>query len=229
MFIKKIKNYTWWGICFTLLITLFACTASTNNDSNKIRVAAAASTQFVLEELIREFEKEQTIKVEKIISSSGKLAAQIENAAPIDLFISADTKYPNYLAKKGLAEYSPVVYARGKLVLWTYKEIDLSTSLELLKSSTIEKIAMADPQTAPYGQLCLEILKEAGIYEAIKDKIVLGESISQVNQYITTQSVDIGLTAKSVVMAPQLKGKGKFQEIPNYSLEQSMLMITNRR
>jgi len=207
----------------SLFVTLVSCSPGAN--SNKITVAAAASTQYVLEDLIETFEVTHDLKVEKVISSSGKLAAQIENGGPFDLFISADTKYPNYLHSKGLSVDKPIVYARGKVVMWTYDDIDLSSTLDLLASPTIEKIGMADPQTAPYGELCLKMLQETGVYDNIKEKIVLGESISQVNQYVTTKAVDIGLTSKSVVMAPKLKGKGHFQEIPDYSLEQSMIMI----
>ncbi|WP_264791233.1 molybdate ABC transporter substrate-binding protein [Aureispira anguillae] len=207
-----------------LYVTILMGCSSTPK-SNKIIVAAAASTQYVLDELIELYQKDQAVRIESIISSSGKLTAQIEQGAPVDIFISADTTYPNYLAQKGLGVEQPVVYASGKLIVWTYADLNLSGGLNILTDPSIQKITIADPKTAPYGLLSQQILNDKKIYNSIQSKLVLGESVGQVNQYITTQAVTLGLTAKSVVMAPNLKQKGHFWEIPNYALEQSMLLI----
>lgn len=209
-----------------LIILLFPKCSAPGNPA--VTVAAAASTQFVLEELIETFESDHAIKINTIISSSGKLAAQIEHGADIDIFISANSKYTDYLFSKHLAFSEPLIYAHGNIVLWTYKDIALDSNLYFLANKNIKKIAMADPKTAPYGQLSLEILKSSGIYDLIKNKIVLGESISQVNQYVTTQSVDIGLTSKSVVFATKMRGKGAFLEIPDFSIKQSMILIKHK-
>ena len=100
--------------------------------------------------------------------------------------------------------------------------------MNFLTKKNIKNIAIADPQTAPYGELSLKILRSSGVFDLIKDKIVLGESISQVNQYITTQSVDVGLTSKSVVLARKKHGKGKFLEIPDFRIKQSMILIKQK-
>lgn len=204
-------------------LLLISCTS--NSKRTKITVAAAASTQYVLAELIDVYTQKHTVDVHKIISSSGKITAQITNGAPIDIFISADQYYPNHLHQQHLTTATPITYAHGSLVLWTFNQLPLHQGLTSLNNESIHKIALADPKTAPYGKQSVSILKQAQLYTQLEEKIVWGESISQVNQYINTQSVDIGLTAKSVVMAPHLKGKGTYIDIPNSALAQSMILI----
>jgi molybdate transport system substrate-binding protein len=219
---KLVLNKKTW-ILLVFIIILKSCTPVSEKET--IRIAAAASTQYVLEALIAAYQPKIAVKIESVISSSGKLTAQIEHGAPIDLFISADTIYPDYLFEKGMGAERPVVYAYGQLVLWTTGTYDLSNALSILKNPSIQKIAIADPKTAPYGRLSENYLKEKKLYKILENKLILGESIGQVNQYITTQAVEIGLTAKSVVMAPKLKGKGQFVTLDNTSLAQSMLLL----
>lgn len=214
-----IKACTW--LLFILIIE--SCTATPKKGT--IRIAAAASTQYVLEALIEAYTVKEAVQMETVISSSGKLTAQIEHGAPIDIFISADTFYPNYLFDKGMGIERPVVYAYGQLVLWTFGAYDLSRGAAILVDPTIQRIALADPKTAPYGKLSQAYLKQKNLYQDLEDKIIWGESIGQVNQYIHTQAVEIGLTAKSVVMAPSLKGKGQFVVLENAQLAQSMLLL----
>ena len=218
-------NKIYWGALLLIILLSLKCT--TNNP--RITVAAAASTQFVLEELIQAFESDYAIEINTIISSSGKLAAQIEHGADIDIFISANSKYTDYLFSKHLAFSEPLIYAHGNVVLWTFKDdITLDSNLNFMANKDIKNIAIADPKTAPYGELSVKILKSAGVYDLIKGKIVLGESISQVNQYVTTQSVDIGLTSMSVVLSKKMRGKGAFLQIPNFNIKQSMILIKHK-
>lgn len=214
-----------WSSIFCWIMVFFCLGCSSGKPPVKITVAAAASTQYVLKALIQLYEEEYSTEVAAVFSSSGKLTAQIEHGAPYDLFISADTLYPTYLTQQKKTEGKPIVYAKGKLMLWTCMELDIEKGLAILLEDAVKKIAIADPKTAPYGQLSQKLLEEAGIYEAIRSKVVLGESIGQVNQYVTTKAVSIGLTAKSVVMAPNLKNKGQSWEIPQYSLPQSMVLL----
>jgi molybdate transport system substrate-binding protein len=219
-----LKMKTWNLLLFILILILFkSCTSVSKKGT--IRIAAAASTQYVLEALIEAYTSEKEVEIESVISSSGKLTAQIEHGAPIDVFISADTVYPNYLFEKGMGVERPIIYAYGQLVLWTLGTYDLSNGLAILSDPVIQKIAIADPKTAPYGRLSQAYLKEKKVYESLENKLILGESIGQVNQYINTQAVEIGLTAKSVVMAPKLKGKGQFVVLENAFLAQSMLLL----
>lgn len=206
-----------------LLLLLNSCSSTAKKE--RIRIAAAASTQYVLEALIEAYTTKEKVEIESVISSSGKLTAQIEYGAPVDIFISADTLYPNYLFGKGLGAEPPVLYAYGQLVLWTFGDCDLSNGLSILTDAKIQTIALADPKTAPYGRLSEAYLKQKKLYKRLEKKLILAESIGQVNQYIHTQAVDIGFTAKSVLMAPKLKGKGQFLELKNAQLAQSMLLL----
>jgi molybdate transport system substrate-binding protein len=179
----------------------------------EITVAGAANVQFTLEDLITEFAKETGIDVKTTIGSSGKLTSQIENGAPFDVFLSADMKYPAKLYKDGFSPEAPKVYAYGVLVLWTMRDIVLSKGINVLSDTGIEKIALADPQLAPYGREAVNTLKFYKLYGRLQKKLVFGESISQTNQFITTQAADIGFTAKSIVLAPNMKDKGRWIEV----------------
>jgi molybdate transport system substrate-binding protein len=181
---------------------------------NKVTVAVAANMQYPMNKLKEKFEAHTGIKVEVILSSSGKLTQQIQQGAPYDIFISADTSYPQTLYKNKFGRAQPCVYAKGLLVLWTTsKDIQPTKDLKCLLSPDVKKIALANPKTAPYGAAAEDILKHYKIYEQVKDKLVFGESITQTNQFIASQSADIGFTAKSVVLSDEIKGKGKWIDL----------------
>ncbi len=209
-FMKKILIVT------TFLLALASCqNEKVPSDPNKkLVVAVAANAQFAMEALKETFEKSSDAKVELVVGSSGKLTAQLLQGAPYDVFVSADMKYPDTLFRAGLTESQPAIYAYGTLVIWTCKDIDLSTGVRAVSSGTVQKIAVANPKTAPYGEETMRVLGNFKLYNSeVANKIVYGESIAQTNQYITSGNCDLGFTAKSVVMAPQMKGKGKWYEI----------------
>lgn len=177
----------------------------------KVTVAVAANMQYAIKNLKETFEKQTGISVDVIIGSSGKLTQQIEQGAPFDVFVSADTKYADELYNKKFAAAAPKIYAEGLLVLWTARnDINLSSNLQLLATDQIKKIAIANPKTAPYGVAAEEALKYYKLYDQVEGKLAFGESISQTNQFILTQSADVGFTAKSVVVSDEMKGKGKW-------------------
>lgn len=196
-------------------------TASCSNRGNEdktgdvkvnLLVAAAANTQYVMAEVIEEFEKIEGVKVNLVIASSGKLASQIVNGAPYDIFLSANMKFPSYVHDKGFAQKTPSVYALGALVLWSNTDTDLSLGVEILRSEALNKIAIANDKNAPYGTATKQVLERLNLLEDIKYKLVYGESISQVNQFVKTKAVDIGFTSKSVVMS-KMKGVGSWADI----------------
>ena len=202
-------------ICGALLLVC----AVANAWADEIMVAAAANLQFTLEEIKAAFEKETGINVKTIFGSSGKLTTQIENGAPFDVFMSADMDYPKRLYKDGIALDEPKVYAYGVLVLWTLKDVDLSKGVAGLADKSFGKIAIASPQAAPYGRQAVNAMKYFHLYPSTASNLVYGESISQVNQFITAQAADIGFTAKSVVLASNMKDKGKWVEVDPKSYE----------
>ena len=177
--------------------------------SDKLTIAASANMQYAMEELIEQFNKESGIPCELIVGSSGKLTAQILEGAPFDLFFSADMKYPQEIHRKSMALDPPMVYAYGYLVFWSLDE-KIELTEEGLLSEAVTHIAMANPQTAPYGRAAEELLNGMGIYESVEDKLVFGESIAQTNQFILSGTAEVGLTARSVVSAPEAKGKGQW-------------------
>jgi len=216
------KKFSFFFSC----LVLFTITSAAQS---KLTVAAAANVQFVLNELAKDFDNATGIKTDIILNSSGKLTAQIKEGAPYDVFVSADMKYPQELFKSGYAVDSPKVYAKGLLVLWTTQTgIKPAADLSVLTSDAIKKIAIANPQTAPYGEASVEAMNYYHVYDKIKDKLVYGESISQANQYIISGSANIGFTAKSIVLADEMKGKGTWVDLDRKSyrpIEQGAVIL----
>jgi len=172
--------------------------------AGEISIAVAANVSYAIEALKKEFNViYPETKVQVILGSSGKLTAQIRHDAPYSLFMSANMKYPEALYSEKIAVTKPVVYAQGALAYLSVNKQDFSKGTMLLKEDNLTKIAIANPQTAPYGVAAVEALKNANVYEAVKDKFVYGESISQTVAYATT-AADIGLIAKSSLLSPQM-------------------------
>jgi len=173
-------------------------------NAGEIRIAAAANVSYAIAPLIKTFNKAYPeTKVNVILGSSGKLTAQISHGAPFDLFLSANMKYPEALYENEEAVTKPVVYAEGSLAFFSVKEQDFSKGMALLKDEKIKQIAVANPKTAPYGVAAEEALKHAGVYDAVKKKLVYGESISQTVSYAVT-ATDMGIIAKSSLFSPQM-------------------------
>lgn len=194
----------------SIFISIFLIGCQTNHS---LKIATSANMQFAMEEIVTVFEKENNIKVELIVSSSGKLTSQIEQGAPFDVFVAANMKYPEYLYDHGYTNQAPEVYTYGQLVLWTLN--DNEPSIQGLTSDQINKIAIANPKTAPYGQASIDVLRTHKLYKEVESKLIYGESISQCNQFITTRSADIGFTAMSTVLSPNMKTTGNWIKINN--------------
>jgi molybdate transport system substrate-binding protein len=172
--------------------------------SSTINVAVAANVSFVMEDLKEEFNKSHPdIRVDLTVGSSGKLATMISHGAPYHIYLSANMKYPETLYTNSVAITKPKVYAEGALVIISNKDINLSKGVNVVLDDKIKKIAIANPKTAPYGVATLEALKNANIYEKIKDRFIYGESISQTVMY-ATKMADLGFIAKSALYSPKM-------------------------
>jgi molybdate transport system substrate-binding protein len=192
-----------------------------------LRIAVAANMQFAMDSLAKKFTDQTGISYELVISSSGKLTAQIKEGAPYDVFVSADMDYPQHLYETGFTVNKPEVYADGKLVLWTTKN-NLKASIELLTSDAIAHVAVANPKTAPYGKAAMAVIRHYGLEETLKNKLVYAESITQTNQFVTSGAAEAGFTAKAVVLSPQIKGQGNWIEIDQAlypAIEQGIVLL----
>jgi len=174
-----------------------------------LRIAAASDLQFVLPELAVQYEKQSGIKLSVTYGSSGNFIAQIQNGAPFDLFLSADSMFPNRLVAEHLAGADSLqVYAMGRVVLWLPPDspLDPALGLHVLLDPRIQKIAIANPEHAPYGRAAVSILERAGLYNRLKSKLVLGENISQAAQFVQSRSAQAGLIALSLALSPAMAG-----------------------
>jgi molybdate transport system substrate-binding protein len=185
----------------------------------ELRVAAAADLQFAMDSLITVFtKKNQDLSVTAVYGSSGNFYEQILNGAPFDLFFSADIGYPRKLREQNKAQSDPIPYGTGQIVLWSKRIDPAAAGINTLLGKDIIKIAIANPAHAPYGKRAEESLRFYKIYDEIKDKIVMGENISQTAQFVTSGAADIGIIALSLALSPAMQREGgKFWLIPAVS------------
>jgi molybdate transport system substrate-binding protein len=186
--------------------------------AGEISVAAASDLNFAFKEIVAEFEKKTGNTVKLSLGSSGNFYAQLSNGAPFDVFFSADIGYPKKLEEAGLAEPGTLyMYAVGRIVVWAPKSspIDVaSLGIKALQHPSVKKIAIANPKHAPYGRAAVAALEHFKVHDAVKDKLVLGENISQTAQFVQTGGADIGIIALSLAVAPAMKDSGTFWEVP---------------
>jgi molybdate transport system substrate-binding protein len=205
-------------IAAILIVPLFFVAQNVRAD---LQIAAAADLTFVMQELVKEFNKgRKDSSVHVSYGASGNFYAQIIQHAPFDMFFSANEAYVTGLISSNLAEPKErFKYAEGKIVLWVPKSssIDLNQSgMKLLLSPQIRKIAIANSRHAPYGKAAEAAMKSAGIYDTIRSKLVFGEDISQATQFVQSKSADIGILALGLVKAPEMAAQGKFWVIPSH-------------
>ena len=186
--------------------------------AGEVSIAAASDLNFAFKEIVAEFEKRTGNTVKLSLGSSGNFFAQLSNGAPFDVFFSADIGYPKKLEQAGLAEPETLyMYAVGRIVLWVPKgsPIDVhALGIGALQHPSVKKIAIANPKHAPYGRAAVAAMEHFKVYGAVKDKLVLGENISQTAQFVQTGGADIGIIALSLAGAPAMKETGAYWEVP---------------
>jgi molybdate transport system substrate-binding protein len=186
-------------------------------------------------EIAKAFESQTGTRIEVSYGSSGNFYAQIQNGAPVDAFFSADSEYPRKLEDSGLADpNSAAVYAIGKIVLWMPASANCNPEQgqwRCLQDSAVHKIAIANPAHAPYGRAAVAALRTAGIYDAVKEKFVLGENISQAAQFVQSGSAQAGIIAYSLALSPGMRS-GKHWMIPKGSypaIEQTAVVLKSSK
>jgi molybdate transport system substrate-binding protein len=184
----------------------------------EVTVAAASDLNFAIKEIIARFEQATGNEVKLSLGSSGNFYAQISNGAPFEVFLSADASYPEQLESLGKTEKGTTfIYAIGRIVLWIPNKstIDLNKAqMRALVDPSIRKIAIANPEHAPYGKAAVAAMQRAGIYEAVKGKFVLGENISQAAQFVQSGAADAGIIALSLALSDAMRNAGRYWQIP---------------
>lgn len=192
--------------------------AAQQGPDNVLTIAAASDLQTALPEVVAAYEKATGNRVRVSFGSSGNFFTQIQNGAPFDVFLSADIDYPRRLEAAGLAKKDSFsIYAIGYIVVWTPKGSPLNIEhlgLKALMSPDAKRVAIANPDHAPYGRAAQAALKNTGVYEQVKSKLVLGENISQAVQFVHTGNAQAGIIALALAMSPRLQSAGQYWMIP---------------
>ncbi len=180
-----------------------------------ITIAAAADLKFAMDEIVAAFAAGSPgDRVEVVYGSSGKFQTQIQQGAPYDLYFSADIEFPRRLAEAGFAAGEVKPYARGRIVLWSASLDATRMTLETLTDPAISRIAIANPQHAPYGKRAEEALRASGLWEKVESKLVFGENIAQAAQFVETGNAQVGILALSLVKSSQLAKRGGYWLVP---------------
>lgn len=201
----------------------------------ELMIAAASDLNYAFKDLIAEYETSTGRHVKLSLGSSGNFFSQIQNGAPFDLYFSADIGYPRKLEEAGLTVPGSLYrYAIGRIVLWMGREsqLDVSKGLDVLRDVSIKKIAIANPKHAPYGRAAVAAMEHFKVYEQVKDRLVLGENISQAAQFVQSGACEVGIIALSLAVAPPMKAAGTYWAIPAEShppLEQGAAILKSSR
>lgn len=199
-------------LLLALLVISLACRGTRTPASAELTVAAASDLTPAFEEIGREFEASQKIKVVFVFGSTGMLTRQIENGAPFDLFAAANVSYIGQLDAKGLiVPETKRAYARGRIAMWTVADSPLQLEkIEDLARPEVHRIAIANPDHAPYGQAAREALTTAGIWQTVQPKLVYADNIRQTLQFAETGNVEVAMVALSL----SVQSKGRWVVVP---------------
>jgi molybdate transport system substrate-binding protein len=205
-----------------------------------LRVAAAADLEPVLPPILAEFEHNTGIRAEATYQASAVLTTQIENGAPFDVFFSADLSFPKRLIDDGKADAAgsadsttPITYAKGTLVLWERKDSQLPPpSLDLLRSAALKRLAIANPERAPYGRAAVAALQSLKLYDTLKPRLVTAENISQAAQFADSANADAGLISLTSALTARLSADGRYFVMPRDlypPIEQGAVIVSDTK
>jgi molybdate transport system substrate-binding protein len=188
-------------------------------EQGTVRVAAAADLRFTMDEIVEAFRRERpALDLLVTYGSSGNFYAQLSNRAPFDIFFSADVDYPRRLIRQGLAfADSEFLYGVGRLVVWVPRNSPIEVEklgMQALRSPSVRRIAIANPRHAPYGGAAEAAMKSLGVFDQVKNRLVLGDSVMQTAQFVDSGAAEVGLISHSLALAPPLRDKGRFWEVP---------------
>lgn len=203
--------------------------------ADEIAVAAAADLKFAMTDVAAQYEKQTGNKVNVTYGSSGNFFSQLQNGAPFDVFFSADIDYARKLETAGLAEPGTLyLYAIGRITIWTPPDSKVDVAAQgwkALLDERVQRIAIANPEHAPYGRAAVAAMQKAGIYDQVKPKLVYGDNISQAAQFVQSGSAQAGIVALSLAISPAMKD-GKRWDIPedmHPAIEQAAILMKNAK
>jgi len=195
--------------------------------ADTIKVFAASSTKLAMQEITEEFKKhnpEDEIVV--IYSATGKAYAQFTNGFEYDVFIAADSKYPQKILSDGNAITEPLVYAMGAVALFSHDEDLIKSKMDAIKSEKVKYLSIANPRLAPYGAAAMEILKNYALEDAAKEKLVLGDNIAQSVQFVDSGAAEIGLVAFSLIKTTKKESEYLLIDQSRYSPMKQAFVLT---
>ena len=201
----------------------------------ELTIAAAADLRPALEEITSHFEATSGIKLRVSYGSSGNFYQQLQNGAPFDVFLSANVDYPKKLDSAGLVlAGSYYEFAGGRIVILVRADskLELKDGLRALLDSDVKKVAIADPNHAPYGQAAVAALKTEGLFDQVSSKLVTGENVSQAASFVLSGAADAGIVATSLALAPSARAQLRFVKVPagEYpAIQQAMVVLKSSK
>lgn len=217
-----------WALTLGFLATLLS---GSRARAEQATAAVAAGMKFAMDEIAVEFRKahpKDTFEV--VYGATGRLQAQIQQGAPFDLFFSADNTSPVDLIKAGFAGSEMRIYAIGHLAIWSTTVGAGKLEIADLTDPKFTRIAIGNPKVAPYGKRAEESLRNAGIWDEVESRLVLGENVTQTAQFVESGNAQVGLIALSLAISPELAKKGGYALVPDdmhQPLEQGFI-VTKR-
>jgi len=237
LYLRRISFFPAFALLFSILFS------ASGHAQTPLRIAAAADLQPVLPPVLEKFHQATGITADATYQASAALTTQIQNGAPFDVFLSADLGYPKRLIDASLADTAgllnsngfsdsstPITYARGTLVLWTRNDGKFAKpTLDTLKNPALRRLAIANPDRAPYGKAAMAAIASLKLTETLKPKFVTAENISQTAQFAESGNADAGLISLTSAKTAHLVAIGSYFVIPQDlypPIEQGAVLIT---
>lgn len=195
--------------------------------AQEVHIAIAANLNRVIKEITQQYHRTHPdVRIRVTQGASGVLSQQIMNGARFDIFMSADRKYPEFLQKEGLTKGDISIYGYGRLAIWS-KTLDVSRGIQILKSADVVHIAIARPESSPFGERAIQFLKYYNLYEPVKHKLVYAGNIAQAAQFAQTGNTEVAIIAYSLLFDAEMKGYYFLPDVKSYSaIEQACVLLT---
>ncbi len=236
---RLFKVSAFFGAMLMAALVQGLATATVSSEASAARqkppaIAAAANLNVTLNEIADAFRRTSGTRVDLVFGASGTLTRQIRDGAPFELFLAADEEFPNQLTSAGLTRDAGAVYAIGRLAVFAPNGSPLAVDerleglARLAKAGGVSRFAIANPEVAPYGRAAEAVLRRRGLWDSLRPRLVLGDTIAQAAQFATTGNAVGGLIAYSLVLAPGFANRGAYAVIPDDDyppLRQRMVLL----